>query len=66
MALRHFGFKVIEIVDENHHYLTLLGIDWDFDNGVSLDLKQQFMAFGGMVSGTTLDMTQGERFIESL
>jgi hypothetical protein len=32
-------FEVIEVIDESDPYLALLGIDWDFENNVVLNLK---------------------------
>jgi len=32
-------FEVIEIVDENNPYLTLLGIEWDLNNNAIINLK---------------------------
>jgi hypothetical protein len=32
--------KVIEIMDDSGPYPSLLGIDWDFDNNVVLNLKK--------------------------
>jgi hypothetical protein len=38
-------FEVIEIMDESDPYPALLGIDWDFDNNVVLNLKKHQMSF---------------------
>jgi hypothetical protein len=38
-------FEVIEIVDDNCHYPKLLGIDWDFNNSIVVDLKKRRMNF---------------------
>jgi hypothetical protein len=38
-------FEVIKILDDNSPYLSLLGINWDFDNNVVLNLNQQWMSF---------------------
>jgi len=34
-------FEVIEIIDDNKSYPTLLGIDWDFDNLAVINLKKK-------------------------
>jgi hypothetical protein len=38
-------FEVIEIVDDNCPYPVLLGIDWDFNNSIVVDLKKRQMTF---------------------
>jgi hypothetical protein len=38
-------FEVIEIVDDNCPYPTLLGIDCDFNNSTMVDLKKIRMTF---------------------
>jgi hypothetical protein len=38
-------FEVIEIVDDNFPYPTLLGIDWAFNNFTMVDLKKRRMNF---------------------
>jgi hypothetical protein len=38
-------FEVIEIVDDNCPYPALLGIDWDFNNSIVVDLKKRHMNF---------------------
>ena len=38
-------FEVIEIVDDNNPYPTLLGIEWAFDNNVIINLKKRQMSF---------------------
>jgi hypothetical protein len=38
-------FEVIEIVDDNFPYPSLLGIDWAFDNSTVVDLKKIHMIF---------------------
>jgi hypothetical protein len=40
-------FEVIEIVDDNCPYPTLLGIDWSFNNSTMVDLKKIRMTFEG-------------------
>ena len=39
--------EVIEIIDDSKPYPALLGIDWDFDNLVVINLKKKQMAFEG-------------------
>jgi hypothetical protein len=42
----HCGrFEVIEIVDGTTPYPTLLGLDWEFDNQVVINLKTWKMTF---------------------
>lgn len=38
-------FEVIEIVDGNNPYPTLLGIDWEFDMSTVINLKKHNMTF---------------------
>jgi hypothetical protein len=38
-------FEVIEIMDESDPYPSFLGIDWDFDNNVVMNLKKRQMSF---------------------
>ena len=38
-------FEVIEIVDDSCPYPALLGIDWDFNNSIVVDLKKRIMTF---------------------
>ena len=40
-------FKVIEIIDDSKPYPALLGIGWDFDNLVMINLKNKKMTFEG-------------------
>ena len=40
-------FEVIEIVDDSFPYPMLLGIDWDFNNSIVVDLKKRRMVFEG-------------------
>ena len=40
-------FEVIEIIDDSNPFHTLLGIDWDFDNLVVINLKKKHMIFEG-------------------
>jgi hypothetical protein len=38
-------FEVIEIMGDKYPYPTLLGIDWDYENYVVIDLKKDTMTF---------------------
>ena len=38
-------FEVIEIVDDSIPYTTLLGIDWDFDMDIVINLNKRKMTF---------------------
>ena len=40
-------FEVIEIIDDNTPYPTMLGIDWAFDNQAIINLKKKTMSFEG-------------------
>ena len=40
-------FEVIEIIDDSNPFPNLLGIDWDFDNMVVINLKNKQMTFEG-------------------
>ena len=40
-------FEVIEIIDDNTPYPTLLGIDWAFGNQTIINLKKKAMSFEG-------------------
>jgi hypothetical protein len=59
-------FEVIEIVDGNKPYPTLLGLDWDFDNQTLIDLKKRQMVFeaGDWKVTVPLDPTEGRIFVE--
>lgn len=59
-------FEVIEIIDHSMSYLTLLSIDWAFDNQVITNLKKKTMSFEGngiQVIGP-LDPALGPRYTE--
>jgi hypothetical protein len=60
------NFKVIEIVDGTMPYPTLLGLDWEFDNHVIINLKTRRMEFelGEYRVVAPLDPSEGERFVE--
>jgi hypothetical protein len=38
-------FEVIEILYEKDPYLSLLGIDWDFENYAIINFKKETMTF---------------------
>jgi hypothetical protein len=38
-------FEVIDIVDDSFPYLSLLGINWAFNNSTVVDLKKRRMTF---------------------
>jgi hypothetical protein len=59
-------FEVIEIVDDNQPYPTLMGLEWDFDNQVIINLKRREMIFevGDLKVMTPLDPSKGMRYIE--
>jgi hypothetical protein len=39
------SFEFIEIVDDSQPYPTLMGLEWDFDNQVIINLKKREMIF---------------------
>jgi hypothetical protein len=57
-------FKVIEIVDDSCPYPALLGIDWDFNNSIVVDLKKRRMTFegDGLRVISPLDPDEGRRY----
>ena len=57
-------FEVIEIVDDNCPYPTLLGIDWDFNNSIVVDLKKRRMTFerDGLMVIAPLDPYEVQRY----
>jgi hypothetical protein len=59
-------FEVIEIVDGTTPYLTLLGLDWAFENQTIINLKTRKMTFQSKDYRVIapLDPSEGERFIE--
>jgi hypothetical protein len=61
-------FEVIEIVDDSYPYITLLGIDWDFNNSIVVDLKKRRMMFegDGLRVIAPLDPDEGHRYIEPI
>ena len=59
-------FEVIEIVDDNQPYPTLMGLEWAFDNQAIINLKRQEMIFevGELKVTTPLDQKEGRQYIE--
>jgi hypothetical protein len=57
---------VIEIVDGTKPYLTLLVLDWLFDNHAIINFKKRKMAFelGEYRFVAPLDPSEGESFVE--
>eukprot|EP00253_Pinus_taeda_P026519 PITA_26519 len=62
------NFKVIEIVDDNNPYLTLLGIDWATDMNGVINLKKRKIIFEKNSLGAVvpLDPTKGSHYTEPL
>jgi hypothetical protein len=60
------NFEVIEIVYDTTPYVTLLGLDWDFDNQAIINLKTRKMTFesGDYRVIAPLDPLEGKRFVE--
>ena len=63
---RQADFEVIEIVDDNNPYPTLLGIDWATDMNRVIDLKKCKMIFEkkSLRIVVPLDLAEGERYTE--
>jgi hypothetical protein len=61
-------FEVIEIVDDNCPYPTLLGIDWAFNNSIVVDLKKRRMTFerDGLRVISPLDPYEDQIYIEPI
>jgi hypothetical protein len=61
-------FEVIEIVDDNFPYPTLLGIDWAFNNSTMVDLKERCMTFerDGLRVIAPLDPNEGQQYTEPI
>ena len=61
-------FEVIEIIDDRNPYPDLLGIEWEMENAVVINLKKRQMTFEGKGLRVIipLDPSQGERYIEPL
>jgi len=63
-----FDFEVIEIMGEKDPYLVVLGIDWDYENYVSIDLKNETINFksDGIKVTQPLDPYQGPHDTEPM
>ena len=61
-------FEVIDIVENRKPYRTLLGIEWDFTNQATIDLKKWKMIFEGegLRVIAPLDMMEGRRYVEQV
>jgi hypothetical protein len=61
-------FEVIEIVDDNFSFPTMLGIDWAFNNSTVVDLKKICMTFerDGLRVIAPLDPDEGLRYTEPI
>jgi hypothetical protein len=61
-------FELIEIVDDNYPYPTLLGIDWAFNNSTVVDLKKRRMMFegDGLRIISPLDPNEGRKYTEPI
>jgi hypothetical protein len=59
-------FEVIEVMGENDPYLEFLGIYWECEKYVVIDIKKETMPFesDGMKFTQLLDTYQGPRYIE--
>jgi hypothetical protein len=59
-------FEVIEIMDNNQPYPTLLELDWSFNNKTIINLKKREMIFegGGLKVTVPLDPIQVRRYVE--
>jgi hypothetical protein len=62
------NFEVIEIVDDSCPYPALLGIVWDFNNSIIVDLKKIRMTFegDGLRVIAPLDPDEGPRYTEPI
>ena len=68
-GIRSFAdFEVIEIIGDSRLYPALLGINWEFENMVVIDLKKIQMTFEDKYIWviTPLDPFQGPRYIEPI
>ena len=59
-------FEVIEIVDDNNPYLTLLGIDWATDMNGVINIKKRKMIFEkrSLHVVVPLDPAEGSHYTE--
>ena len=55
---------MIEIIDDSNPFPVLLGIDWNFDNLIVINLKKKHMTFEGHNIRITahLDPSMGPRY----
>lgn len=62
----HTEFEVIDIMGDKEPYLTLLGIDWAYENYTAIDLKKELMIFEACRLRVIQPSNpyQGPRFIE--
>jgi len=53
-------------MDDSQPYPTLMGLEWDFDNQVIINLKRRELIFevGYLKFIAPLDSTEGKRYIE--
>lgn len=61
-------FEVIEIMDDNNPYPTLLGMDWEFENLAIINLKKRKTVFekDNMRVIVPLDSSEGVRYTEPI
>jgi len=59
-------FEVIEIVDENQSYPSLMGLKWDFDNQSIIKLKRReiISKVGDLKVTAPLDPYEGKRYTD--
>lgn len=67
-ASTQVDFEVIEIVDDNHPYPTLLGIDWGTDMNEVINLKKRKMIFEkkSLRIIVLLDLAEGAQYTEPM
>ena len=60
------NFEVMEIIDDNNLYPTLLRIDWDIDMNGVINLRKQTMSFErkSLRIVVPLDPTEGPHYTE--
>lgn len=61
-------FEVIEIVDDNNPYPTLLGIDWAIDMNIVIKLKKWKISFENksLKVLVPLDLTEGTHYTKPM
>lgn len=59
-------FEVIDIIDDNNPYPTLMGIEWALDNNVVINMKKRQMSFedGKNRIIAPIDPEEGHRYVE--